>query len=86
MGWLGGPDPVILLTDEVQCPIPQDATPERLSMVSRSFSSLPRLMTNAKILDLKGNELVKPPFFYGDAIVDDVVTMMVEERHWLRKI
>lgn len=42
-----------------------------------------RSMIDAKILDPKGNKLIKPPFFNGDAIVDDEVTMIVEECRWV---
>lgn len=45
-----------------------------------------RLITDMKILDLKANELVKPPFFYGDAITDDIVTVIAEECYWLREV
>lgn len=79
MGHLGGPDPEVLLMDEDVYPIPQDSTPEQLSVVSWSFSLMHRLMTEVKILDLKGSKLVKPPIFYDDVIKDDTVTVLVEE-------
>lgn len=75
----GGPDLEVPLTDEIIYRVLRDLTLERLSMVSRSFSSMHRLITDVKILDPKGNELAKPPFFYGDAIVYDAVTVITEE-------
>lgn len=63
-----------------------DATPKRLSMVLGSFSSLQRLMTDVKILDQNGNKLVKPPILYGDAIIDDTVTAIAQECHWLWEV
>lgn len=55
-------------------------------MVPGSFSSLPGLMIDAKILNPKENELVKPPLFYGNVIVDDEVTMIAEECRWIREV
>lgn len=38
-----------------------------------------RLMTDTMILDSKENELVKPPFLYGDAIADVDFNVDAEE-------
>lgn len=42
-----------------------------------------RLMTDAKIRDPNRNELAKLPFFYGNTIMDDAVTMIAKECCWL---
>lgn len=67
MGCFGGPDPIVLLGNTIIRPIQLDSTPERQLMVSEIFSVMHQLMTEAKILDSKGNELVKPPFLYSDS-------------------
>lgn len=41
------------------------------------------LITDTKVLDSEGNEVVKPPFHYGDAIAADDFIMVIEERRWL---
>lgn len=43
-------------------------------------------MTDTKILDSKGNELVKPPLMYDDAIVDDTFNVIAKECHGLREV
>lgn len=43
-------------------------------------------MIEAKILDPNGNKLVMPPFLYGNAIVDDDVTMIAEECHVIQMV
>lgn len=45
-----------------------------------------KLMTDAKIFDPKGNELVKLPFFNGNAIVDNAITIIAEECCWLHEV
>lgn len=79
MGRLGGPDPEMPLMDETIYHVLWDPTHERMSMVSRGFSSTHRLMTDAKIFDPRENELVKLPFFHGDVITDDTFIVIVEE-------
>lgn len=44
------------------------------------------LISDAKVIDSKGKEVVKPAFLYGDAIVNDDFIMVVEECHWLREV
>lgn len=45
-----------------------------------------RLVTEAKVLDSEGKEVVKPPFLYGDDIADDDFMVVAEERRWLREV
>lgn len=50
-------------------------------MVSENFLPMRQLMTDAKILDSEGNEVVKLPFLYGNAIVDDTFNVFSNECH-----
>lgn len=43
-------------------------------------------MTDAKILGPKGNELVKPLFFYGDTIVDNKITVIADEYRLVQEV
>lgn len=44
------------------------------------------LMTDAKVLDSKGKEVVKPLFHHDDAITDEDFIMILEDCHWLREV
>lgn len=60
-------------------PVLLDPTPEQQIMVLRLFFPMRQLMTNVKVLDFEGKEVVKPPFLYSDAIADDDFNMFAEE-------
>lgn len=87
IGCLGGPDPIVQQTDDTIIHLVLlDSTPKLLSMVSEHLFLMRQFITVAKILDSKRNKLVKPPFFYEDAIADDHFNVVAEECHWLREV
>lgn len=87
VGLLRGPDPNVSLADDaVPHPVLQNSTLERELLILGLPVSTHFVITDVKVLDPEGKEVIKPPFLYGLAISTNNFIVVTEERYWLQLV